>query len=33
VGDDLGRKAVALVADGLDHAGPSTRRPHILELM
>jgi hypothetical protein len=25
VGDDLGRKAMALVADRLAHAGPSTR--------
>jgi hypothetical protein len=31
--DDLGREAMTLVADGLAHAGPSTRLPLILGLM
>jgi hypothetical protein len=31
--DDLGWKAMALVADGLAHAGPSTRLALMPELM
>jgi hypothetical protein len=33
MGDDLGWKAVTFVADGLDHASPSTRLSLILRLM
>jgi hypothetical protein len=33
MGDDLGWKAMALVADGFGHATPSTRLPLILGLM